>query len=126
MNIHFEREKVKRNILAHGCEFTFVRPVKNNFGEYTGETTSVVTLNGLFHQSRGYISQSTGMEDGKVIRSKPQPMILVLFDEYSDLIFTEDTVIYKGTKYRVTGKNNINNLDISYDISLEMIDDGKK
>ena len=126
MNIHFEREKVKRNILMHGCEFTFIRPVKDDFGEDTGTTENVTTINGLFHQSRGYISQSTGMSEGVVIRSKPQPMILVLCDEYSDLIVANDTVSYNQTNYRVTGKNDANNLGIAYDISLEMIDDGKK
>lgn len=126
MNIHFEREKIKRNILMHGCEFTFIRKVADEFGEDTQEDTSIVTIDGLFHQSRGYISQSSGSDDGRVIRSKPQPMILVLLDEYSELILSGDIVIYKNTKYRVTGKNNLNNLDIAYDISLEMIDDGKK
>lgn len=126
MNIHFEREKIKRNILMHGCEFTFTRIVADEFEEDTQKETDVVSLNGLFHQSRGYISQSSGSDDGRIIRSKPQPMILVLLDEYSELILSGDIVTYKNTKYRVTGKNNLNNLDIAYDISLEMIDDGKK
>lgn len=127
MNIHFEREKVKRNILMHGCEFTFTRDEKDDFEEDTGEMVDVVTLSGLFHQQRGYISQTTAtMNDSKVIRKKPQPMILALCDEYSDLVLADDIVTYNQVEYRVTGKNNINNLGIAYDISLELIDDGKK
>lgn len=126
MNIHFEREKIKRNILMHGCKFTFTRIIADEFEEDTQEDTGVVTIDGLFHQSRGYISQSSSSDDGRVIRSKPQPMILVLLDEYSELILSGDIVTYKGIKYRVTGKNNLNNLDIAYDISLEMIDDVKE
>ena len=126
MNIHFEREKVKRNILMHGCQFTFSRVQKDEFEEDDSELIGVTTISGLFHQSRGYISQSTSMNDGRVIRTKPQPMILVLIDEYSDLILPDDIVTYNQIKYRVTGKNDLNNLGLAYDISLEMIDDGKK
>lgn len=126
MNIHFEREKVKRNILMHGCEFTFSRVHKDDFGEDTGTTETVVTLQGLFHQSRSYISQSTGSDTGRIIRTKPQPMILALLNEYSELILADDIVTYNQAKYRVTGKNDLNNLGIAYDISLELIDDGKK
>lgn len=121
MNINFGIELVKRNILAHGQEFTFHRPAQNIFNEPTSNET-LITLQGLFHQTRGYITRNT--TDGTVSRSQPQPMVLALVNPESQSLQINDYMLYCNQKYRVTGINDINNLGMALEISLELIDNG--
>lgn len=121
MNINFGVELVKRNILAHGQEFTFHRPELSTFNEPTSNET-LITLQGLFHQTRGYITRNT--TDGTVSRSQPQPMVLALVKPESQSLQINDYMLYCNQKYRVTGINDINNLGMALEISLELIDNG--
>ena len=121
MNVYFDVSTVTRAINTHGQEFTFKHHSKSAFGEPDTEFTTI-TVKGLFHQTRGYITKTTS--DGSITRSKPQPQILALVNESSGSLTLDDTLEYKDQNYRVTGVNNINNLDIALDISLEMIDNG--
>lgn len=121
MNINFGVELVKRNILAHGQEFVFHRPELSQFKEPTSNETPI-TIQGLFHQTRGYITRNT--TDGTVSRSQPQPMVLTLVDTTSQTIQINDYMLYCNKKYLVTGINDINNLGIALEISLELIDNG--
>lgn len=121
MNINFGIELVKRNILAHGKEFTFHRPELNTFNEPTSNEM-LITIQGLFHQTRGYITRNT--TDGTVSRSQPQPMVLTLVNPETQSLQINDYMIYCDQKYRVTGVNDINNLGMALEISLELIDNG--
>lgn len=121
MNINFGIELVRRNILAHGEEFTFHRPALSTFNEPTSNET-LITLKGLFHQTRSYITRN--ITDGTVSRSQPQPMILTLVNPESQSLRIKDHVLYCNQKYLVTGINDINNLGIALEISLELIDNG--
>ena len=121
MNTNFGIELVRRNILAHGQEFVFHRPELNNFKEPTANET-LITLQGLFHQTRGYITRN--ITDGTVSRSQPQPMILTLVNPESQSLKINDYVLYCNQKYLITGINDINNLGIALEISLELIDNG--
>lgn len=122
ININFDIAKIKHNIDRHGTTYTFKRETLNEFKEPTGEIRTVAALKGLFHQVRGYIDKST--TDGTIRRSKPQPAILVLAEGSAFEIQLNDFIEVKGYKYTVTGTNNINNLDIAIDISLELVDNG--
>lgn len=121
MNIYFDVSTITRAINTHGQEFSFKHHYKNTFGEPDAEFTTI-TVKGLFHQTRGYIQKTTS--DGSITRSKPQPQILSLVNEDSSALILDDILEYKDHTYRVTGVNDINNLGIALDISLEMIDDG--
>lgn len=121
MNVNFGIELIRRNILAHGQEFTFHRPTLNRFNEPTTNET-LITLQGLFHQTRGYITRNT--TDGTVSRSQPQPMVLTLVNPDTQSLQINDYVLYCNQKYRITGINDINNLGMALEISLELIDNG--
>lgn len=121
MNKNFGVELVKRNILAHGQEFVFHSPELNTFNEPIHDET-LITIQGLFHQSRGYITRNT--TDGTVSRSQPQPMVLALVNPQTQAIRINDYMLYCNQKYLVTGINDINNLGIALEISLELIDNG--
>lgn len=122
MNIHFGRELILRNIKTHGQTFTFKRTETNRYGEPTGANTEVVSVQGLFHQSRGYITKT--VSDGTVSRGKPQPQILCLLDAAVKLIQQGDTLNYMDQVYTVTGVDDVNNLGIACEISLELFDNG--
>lgn len=122
MNRNFARELIARNISTNGEEFTFVRNGRNRHGEPDGTTTTVVTVKGLFHQSRGYITKD--VSDGTVSREKPQPRIMCLADTDVKKVQHGDTLEYLGRKYTVTGVDNVNEYGIACDISLEVFDDG--
>lgn len=121
MNVSFGVELVKRNILSHGTDFTFVRKALNEFNEPT-ENQTEITVHGLFHQTRGFITKTT--TDGTVSRTKPQPQVLTLVDDTSKSIQKDDIMLYCNHKYLVVGINDINSLGIALEISLEMVDDG--
>ncbi len=121
MNVYFDIAKVKRAIKTHGQQFTFKHYGKNDFGEPTGEYTSV-SFQGLFHQTRGYITKT--LSDGTISRTKPQPQILALVDEFSTSLVIDDELEYNNFVYRVIGINDVNQLGVALDISLEVLDDG--
>lgn len=121
MKISFDIAKVTRALRTHGCKFTFLQPVLDQFNEPTQETKHLEIL-GLFHQTRGWISISTS--DGTAIQSKPQPQILTPINDSSNQISQGDTLKYCGKLYKVSGIDNIGNLNIAYDISLELVLDG--
>lgn len=122
MNIHFGRDIISRNIKAHGQTFTFKRHGKNRHGEPDGTKTVVVSIQGLFHQTRGFITKNTS--DGTVSRSSPQPQILCLSGDDTKLIQQGDLLEYSGQDYTVTGVDDVNNLGLACEISLELFDNG--
>lgn len=118
-NTQFDLAKVRRAINTHGENFVFTHFGKTDYGEPDPETTQQITIKGLFHQTRGYITKN--ISDGTLSRSKPQPQILTLS---ITSITIDDVVEYTGKDYRVIGVDNIGNLGIAFDISLELIDNG--
>lgn len=122
MNTSFDIAKVRRAIKTHGKVFIFTRQALNKFNEPTEESENLESIHGLFHQTRSWIEQKTS--EGTIKRSKPQPQILTLVDEAVKSLKIGDKLEYCGNTYKVSGIDNINNLDIAYDISLEMIDNG--
>ena len=121
MNINFQIERISQNIKHHGTEFTFKSFKLDEFNEPTKDYDEI-QIKGLFHQSKSYVSSQT--TNGTISRSKPKPMILTLIDEISSSIQMNDIVKYHGNTYKVIESNDLNNLGIALDISLEMIDNG--
>lgn len=122
MNTNFGKELILRNIKAHGQTFVFKRQGKNTFGEPNGTETVVASIEGLFHQSRSYITKNTS--DGTISRTKPQPQILCLVSDSTKLIKQGDILFLSDNKYTVTGVDNLGELDMACDISLEVFDNG--
>lgn len=124
MNIPYELHKVEREIRTHGSAYNFERIPVDEYGEYKLEEPreQVCTVNGIYHISKGYITQTSA--DSSTVRSKGQPMILCVIDDNSKKIKNNDICFLAGAHYRVIEKNDIQNYGIIYDISLEVILDG--
>lgn len=121
MNIHFDISKITRAINTHGKEFVFTHFESNDYGEPSGDS-SEITIKGLFHQTRSYITKNT--TDGTIARSKPQPQILTFHNSSSMSLSIKDKLEYDGKLYSVIGVDDIGNLGVADDISLELIDNG--
>lgn len=113
----FELQKIKREILTHGRIYTFERKELNKYGEETGKAESVATVRGIYHTSSGYERKTKS--DATLTHSKEQPKILCLYDESENVMFS-DFVIINDKKYIVTAIDNIAELGIVNDISLEV------
>lgn len=121
-NGEIELHKIEREICMHGSQYTFERNILDDYGEPTG-TTEVATIRGLFHISKGYINRN--VSDGTVIRTKGSPMLLAKYNDTLE-ISQGDYIHINEKKYVVNEINNIMELDIVSDISLEVVLDGSK
>ena len=117
-----ELHKVLRDIQIHGTECTFFRKKVDNYGEpKKEEPEQIANVKGLFHVSKGYITQN--IQDGTKTHSKGQPMLMVAHENIGE-IKTEDFFVINKNKYKVVEKNNIQEYNIVTDISLELVLDG--
>lgn len=118
-----ELHKVLREIQMHGTEYTFLRKSVDEYGEPTKEEPKqVVNVKGLFHVSKGYVTQN--IQDGTRTHSKGQPMLMVAYENTRE-IQTDDFLIINENTYKVVEKNNIQEYNIVTDISLELVLDGR-
>lgn len=123
INKQFEAYKVKREIKRSGTEYTFVRNETNEFGEPTNNTTTLGSIQGLYHEQNSNVAVTTG--DTTQTRTKKIPMVLCLWDDVSPMVLkVGDTTAINGKVFKVTGVVNIQEWGIIADISLEIVDDG--
>ena len=119
----FLRNKINRQIKQNGSLYIFKRFGIDEYDQITDEIETTFEVNGLFHEIVKYVSISES-DKARVI-GVPKSYILCLFDE-GDLIKIDDVVNINENKYRVTGKTNVGNYNVAYDISLELIVNGNK
>lgn len=118
-----ELHKVKREICLHGTRYEFKRDILDEYKEPTGEK-KVITTCGLFHITKDYIQFVTANSDGSnKVRGKGQPMVLVCYED-AKYIKSEDVVKINGRNYKINHVNNIQEMNIVADISLELVLDG--
>lgn len=118
-----ELHKVLREIQMNGTEYTFFRKKVDKYGEPTKEEPEqIANVKGLFHVSKGYITQN--IQDGTKTHSKGQPMLMVAYENTRE-IQTDDFLIINENTYKVVEKNNIQEYNIVTDISLELVLDGR-
>ena len=105
----------------HGSEFTVKRNKIDEYKEPTGKPEIITAFRGLFHITKTF--QTRTVEDGTVTRTKGQPMVLA---DYSDVkeIHNGDIIEYNGLEYTVVDANNIEQMNIIADISMELIMNG--
>lgn len=121
--LSFEMHKVLLNINRFGCKFNFYREKLDEYGEtIDDEIEDVCSLNGLFHVSKGYSTET--VKDATIVHKKGEPMILVAFNDQKD-IRIGDYVKINENAYKVVDKNNIQEYNILIDISLEAVLDGR-
>ena len=119
----FELHKVLREIQIHGTDCILLRKKVDKYGEPTKEEPEqIAKVQGLFHVSKGYVTQS--IQDGTKTHRKGQPMLMVAYENTRD-IRTDDFLIINENKYKVVEKYNIQEYNIVTDISLELVLDGR-
>lgn len=120
------RNKIKRQINWNGQEFEFLRYKQNEYHEITDEVEEQFLFKGIFHEGGGYggmLNIELYERDGARTVSKMKPMILCLYEDAKDLDM-DDTVLIGDCRYLVVEKNDIKNMHIAFEISLE-IDNGR-
>lgn len=122
INTTFETYKLKRELARSGKTFRFTRRGLNNFGEPTGLPEELGSLRGLYHEQNSNIQITTG--ETTQTRTKKIPMILCLAEDAKPLdLKTGDVVEINGRVFLVTGIVDIQEWNLIFDISLELVDD---
>lgn len=111
--------RVKQTIDWRGMLFSFFRKENNVYGENSGEPIKIAEIKGFYHNgSSNHIAINTS--DAGMVIDKNTPYIMALWEDSKDLK-TEDLVEFNGKQYKVSGVNNISELNIIAEISLEKI-----
>lgn len=121
INVEYEKTKIRREIQSNGETFVFMRNKKDEYNQPLEEVEQIGTVDGLFHVSKGYISQIRNISGH--VQTKGQSFIMIVFDDFHKVkdLDVNDFVIIHGERYKVNGKNNIGLLDVAIDISLERV-----
>ena len=124
---NFLKNKITRQIKWNGKSFTFIRYKENDYHEKNyNEVEMEVTLEGVFHEGGGYggiLNIELYSRDGGRTVSKMKPMILCLKTEESTVLKMDDVVKVGEYVYKVVEKNDIQNLDVAFEISLEIVNE---
>ena len=120
----FLRNKIKRQIKWNGQQFIFERYKLNDYSEidYNAIDKEFI-VNGIFHEGGGYggmLNIELFERDGARTTTKMKPMILCLYEEGKDLDM-DDVVKISDYKYKIVDKQDVKNLNVAYEISLEVI-----
>lgn len=119
---NFQLNKVSRFIKTRGEQFVFKRQKLNEFKEPIKDEYDEVTVFGVYHEVNSQVTETKS--EASITRSKPQPCILCMPEEGNKLQ-QDDTMVYKGTTYKVVEPANLLKYDICSDVSLEVIENGK-
>lgn len=117
-----ELHKVLQEINVHGSEYSVKRKELDKYKEPTGEEIQVANIKGLYHITKGYVTES--VQDGTRVHLKGQPMLLCEYEK-ANVIQTGDFIEINKNRYKVIDKNNIQEYNIVTDISMELMLDGK-
>lgn len=117
----FLRNKITRQINQNGQPLKFTRYKVNEYMEETQDVDKEFELNGIFHEGGGYggmLNIELYERDGARTITKMKPMVLCLYEDGVNLEM-DDTVVISDNVYKVVAKNNVKNLNIVFDVSLE-------
>ena len=124
---NFLKNKITRQIKWNGKSFTFIRYKENDYHEKNyNEVEMEVTLKGVFHEGGGYggmLNIELYSRDGGRTVTKMKPMILCLKNDDSTILDIDDVVKVGDYIYKVVEKNDIQNLGIAFEISLEIVNE---
>lgn len=119
MRVIHQTHVLSRLIEMCGQQATIYREVENEFHEPIG-TTIIGDFRGLFHEANSYLGVSIS-EAGKIYTAK-QPMFLIVYTRVHTVdIRKEDILEIAGRRFRVTGQDDLGNLGLFLDISLEVM-----
>jgi hypothetical protein len=115
----FLENKIKRQLKINGIEYKFIGVKENEYHELIEDGVET-KIKGIYHESNSYESESVA--DGAVIHSKPQPMILCLWQDALE-INVGYKVQYGSKNFEVIAKNDIQDYGIACDISLKEVEE---
>lgn len=115
-----ELNKVEREIKIHGLSYDVVRINADKYGEPIEDKT-ITNISGLFHTSKGYVTKS--VSDGTRTHSKGQPKLLVTYEDAKQLLIG-DIVMINDKRYKIVELNNLQEMNIITDVSMELVLDG--
>lgn len=119
----FELSKIKREIQRHGLKYRVVRQVLDEYNEDTGERIDISEIKGIFHIVKGYSTRK--VSDGGIVETKGSPKLLVLFEDSKELR-TGDIVSINGSDYAIREINNVDEMNLFCDLSLEVLQYGDR
>lgn len=114
----FQLHKVRRLIHTNGLVYDFVRPTKNEFGEFSDENTADalhISVRGMYHETSSYLSQTAS--DSTTIRKQVSPMILCTW-ENAKMLKQNDRLKIHDKLYTISGVKDIAESQVIADISL--------
>lgn len=117
LNSKFLKNKIERQINLNGQEFIFIRYKEDEYHQVSDEEKEEIYVKGIFHTTNSFVKANTS--DASVVRSKPQPMILTLYEQ-GLLIKINDKVVINEETYKVVDINDVNSFNVACDISLEI------
>lgn len=123
----FLRNKLFRHIKWNGQKITFYRNKLNEYHEIINdEIEEEFEFKGLFHEGGGYggmLNIELFERDGARTTSMMKPMVLCMYEDGEPLQM-DDWCIINNNRYKIVDKNDVKNLGIAFEISME-IDNGK-
>lgn len=125
-----QEHKVKHALDKYGVEYGFVRATKDKFGQPVLDEEGnpvfepVGPLKGIFHETG--TSFTLIISDAAAVHTKPAPSILTLSDEMPPLEINDVVAVPPESNrvYKVVSVNDIGNLGLFADISLEVLLNG--
>lgn len=115
----FLSNKIKRSIKIEGRSFTFTRYGLDEYKQRSSVPEATVEVKGIYHTTNTYVKESN--IEGARLKSKLQPMILMLYEDGAKLQ-QDDVVQIQQNTYKVVALNDVNNFGVAYDVSLEQYD----
>lgn len=114
----FLAQKLDRQIKMRGSEFVFSHKVEDKY--HRAIKPVEIPIQGIYHETVTYQSKTT--TTGSTTHTKSSPMILCKWSDGNRLT-AGDTLSWSSGEYRVTGIEDIQQLQVACQISLEVIAD---
>lgn len=137
VNNRFVLYQVKREIKRNGTEMTFMRGVKNEYGE-PGEPIVLCTYKGMYHEHAAHMLDTYRLLTGDtnaLRRTEKTPQLIVPYEDFYfkkseqpeeyDSVRVGDYVMFNGRMLKVTGILNVQEWNLLMDISFEEVDEGE-
>lgn len=105
---------IKRSIERNGQCGEVYRKTTNEFGE-PKENEKICNIKGLFHESNGYLGVVLA-EKGRVYADK-KPLFLIV---YTEILKKGDLIVIDGRTFEITELDDLGNLHLFIDLSLEV------
>lgn len=118
---------LKRQILLEvkrvGVVAEFYKQKLDERNESIGDYELKASINGVFHQVKTH--QKKTVSNITTYSSRPQPAFMCVNDEYEKVsVEMNDLLKINGKEYRIVAVNNIQEMNVVYDFSLEVVNNG--